>query len=868
MKYTLSLLFVFLSLSLFADEWRHYYAPDTLKTPEGKTLSKKERRRQIKEANKQDFSLSAEKRKADNLYQNLGFMEAAEYYENLEEQEMNHFVQSKLANSYRLNGQYEEAEYWYSQMIRETQDPEDYMNYALVLQSNGKCEDAVRWYSEYLKNTMDQNREFITNCEQLEYFKESSDVSIKNMEELNTEHLDFSPIRYKDGIIFTSNRDTKKGVSVNRDKWSKNNFTNIFYAKTDKNGNVKEIKAMDSDINSKYHDGVVTFNKQGNLMIFSRSNKKGRSSEGIKDLKLYSSKHTDNYWEEPVELNINSEEFASCHPTLSLDGRRLYFSSDRKGGYGGMDIWVSEKLGNKWTEPKNLGPSVNTSGQEVFPFIAEDETLYFASNGHRGIGGLDIFAIKKTDEKDETTWSIRENIGRPFNSEKDDFSFVINEDGASGYFSSNRHGGKGGDDVYEWNGAVNAKIAENTRRKICVYDETSGERLPYVDVTIVETASAGSIVEDKGNDVFLTLKPLNNENKEYVLSIASNNNERIDKRNAYQTNKKGIFYYNVNPDKNYVLLVENKKFENYRNNITGADLLSEVEYCLPIKKKTCMLLNGSVVNEAYNSRIPRAKVYLFNKCNGETTEEISDDNGEFNFCLECGCEYEVIGQKQNFSEGRTNVSTIISDCADVVANSIDISLEAVVKLSIGNAPIAINPNMPNAYNNMPYIFATPNRVNGNYPNPYNMSPEELNRYFTGKDTPTYETGQVIKLSNIYYDFDKANIRKDAANELDYVYQLLKTYPSMKLALQSHTDARGKNSYNEKLSKRRAESAMLYLVNKGISPSRLTYEGHGENKLTNDCADGINCDELQHQLNRRTEIRITSFNAPAGVRIQD
>ena len=870
MKNWIFLLLILSSNGLLAEDFRNWYTPDTLKTPEGRELSRKEKRRAAKAVAGSGFSVSSGKRKADDVYQNLGFMEAADYYEGLDGVEMNEFVQAKLANAYRLNGQYEESEYWYSRMINNTDNSEDFINYALVLQSNGKCEDAVRWYGEYLKSTMDDKREFITDCDQLEVFKESKDVTVTNMVDLNTEALDFSPIQYKNGVVFTSNRGVSRGISVNRDKWTQSSFTDIFYAKRSSSGEITEVKAMDSEINGKYHDGVVTFNKSGTLMIFSRSNKKGRGKDGIKDLKLYSAQNKGDYWSEPVELNINDKEIASCHPTLSEDGRRLYFSSDRAGGYGGMDIWMSERLGEKWQEPQNLGPSVNTSGQEVFPFIGAKETLYYASNGHRGLGGLDIFAVNKSDEADETTWSIRENLGAPFNTKKDDFGFSMNVDRESGYFSSNRVGGKGGDDIYEWKGELNEKIAQDNRREICVYDDNTGERIKGIDVMVVETTGQGSIVKNKNSDILLKLKPLSNENKEFVLTMVSESNELVDKRNSYTTNADGNFRYAIDPDHNYIMLVENPKYENFKEQISGTKLFTTDEYCFPITKKNCLVLDGTVINEAYNSRIPNAKIFLFNKCTGEMTEEMSNENGEFNFCLECGCEYEVIGQKNNFEEGRADVTTIIPDCAGNIAIGVNIPLNAVIKMKVGSPNIVGNgvgtPN-PKEGNGPTYIFATPNMLNGNMPLPNGMTPEELNRYFTGTNEATYKAGQVIKLSNIYYDFDKSFIRKDAARELDYVLQLLRTYPSMHISMMSHTDARGKDSYNERLSQRRAERAMLYLVSKGISPSRLTYEGFGENQHVNECEDGIDCDEMRHQINRRTEIKITKFNNP-NVRVQN
>ena len=876
MKKILILPILLLSLTAFAHrDFDGIISVDTLKSPEGRELTKKEQRllkRQGNAVQRGDFTLSTTKKKADDLYQNLAYMEAVDLYEQLEGVEMNEFVMGKMANSYRLNGDFEEAEYYYSQMINDTENAEDFLHYAQVLQSTGKCEDAVRWYGEYLTRTMDKNREFILDCDELEDFKVSEQVKVVNLIELNTEDLDFSPVQYKNGLVFTSNRGTDR-LAVARDKWTKDHFTDLFFAKVGSNGNIGDIESMGSEINGKFHDGVATFNRAGTMMIFSRSNKKGRSKEGTKDLKLYSASKTGDAWDNVVELNINSAEYASCHPTLSADGRRLYFTSDRPGGYGGMDIYVSRYAGGKWLEPENLGPMVNTSGNEIFPHIAQDETLYFASNGFRGIGGLDMYAIKKSDVQDETTWSIRENLGEPFNSKKDDFGFTMNQDMESGYFTSNRVGGVGGDDIYKWEGKLNEDIAANTTKRACVYDEATGERLPDVEVTVIETTEKDPLFETESSDMLLTLKPLNNENKEYVLSIVQENNEQVDKRDEYTTNQQGTFRYKVNEARNYIMVVDNPTYEPVREQVSGVKWMKENEYCITVRKRNCVVLDGNAINKKYKSAVPNAKIYLFNKCTGETEEVMSDADGLFNFCLDCDCDYEIVGQKENFSEGRATVSTRNIDCM----GSIDagVPLAATVELEVGDFTVprpGIASGGPGNYpyepgvTNPTYIFATPDISKG-FPFPGGFTPENLNRYFLGTDNPAFKEGQVIKLSNIYYDFDKYNIREDASRELDYVYQLLVTYPSMHISLMSHTDSRGTDGYNERLARNRANSAMQYLLNRGISAHRLTKEGVGERQHVNRCANGVKCDELEHQMNRRTEIKITRFSEP-GVQVEN
>ena len=207
-------------------------SPDTLEEPSGSKLAKKKRRVEGQAAQRRDFASSALKKKADKFYEALGFMAAVDLYEDLEGLEKSSVVTSKIANSYRLNGQYEDAEYYYAQIVKDTDDPEDILHYAQVLQSNGKCDDAIRWYKVYMSRSLDTRRNFIDDCDELESFK-TSDVSVENVADLNSEHLDFTPIPYRDGVIFTSNRGVNR-VAKRQDKWTNAHFSDLFYAKKTK----------------------------------------------------------------------------------------------------------------------------------------------------------------------------------------------------------------------------------------------------------------------------------------------------------------------------------------------------------------------------------------------------------------------------------------------------------------------------------------------------------------------------------------------------------------------------------------------------------------------------------------------------------
>ena len=862
-----------------------YTAADTLKDPTGSKLSKKQKRLQGKAVQGSEFSFSAVKKKADKLYSALGFMAAVDLYENLEGMEKSTRVTANVANGYRLNGQYEDAEYYYSQIIKDTDNPEDILHYAQVLQSNGKCEDAVRWYKAYLAKSMDINRDFIKDCDELEQFKESQ-VEVENVAALNSENLDFTPIPYKDGVIFTSNRGLNK-VAQRQDNWTKESFSDLFYATKDEDGNFKKIAALNGDINNKYHDGVPTFNRAGTFMIFTRNEKKFKNRNGNKDLKLYSAEGKDGFWSNVKELPINDTDYGTCHPTLSPDGRRLYFASDRAGGFGGMDIYYSERIGSSWADPVNLGATINTAGNEIFPHMGEDDDLYFSSDGHRGLGGLDIYAAKKANKNDETTWDTRENLGYPFNSPKDDFSFFINSNADGGYFTSNRDGGKGGDDIYEWKGEINSKVVKSKalERRICVFNKDTGDRIEGAEVTVFSTKQDGTVQEQvvaENREMYLTLKPLNDNSQDYVISIMEKNGSSLGRQNYFTTDPTGTFSYTPQEAQSYIFMIEKDGYFTQRKTVNSKDILKEKEYCFDLSRRNCLTLNGKVQNEAYKTPLPNAEVKIFNKCNGEMEVVFSDENGVFTACLDCACEYEIQAAKQGFDLNQTSVSTLDHDCEDV---ELEAPILALIELKTGGNPFVdynkggSNYPYPDNYGYPNAGYATPNYpYNGNHHPPgsfpnngnqnplANMTPEQLREYFLGASNKVFEVGQVIRLSNLYYDFDDYAIRKDAQMELNYLEVLLKTYPNMEIALMSHTDVRGSNSYNQNLSRNRAKEVVKYLSQKGIAKTRLVPMGFGESRPQNGCVDGVSCTEFEHQMNRRTEVRILKFDTP-GVRVE-
>ena len=782
-------------------------------------------------------------KKGDKVYDNLGYLTAADYYQDLEDDKQTYDIKLKLANSFMLNSQYEAAEYWYAQIINEVQDNETIFQYASSLQANGKCEDAIRWYKEFQTKSKDKTRSFIEDCAEIKKFDNHKHIKLFNLKDLNTEHHDFSPIPHKNGLVFTSMRGNKK-VANNTDKWTNDNYSDLFYVEKE-DDKYKDVKPLKGEVNGNFHDGVATFSAPNKQMIFTRTSKKKSDGEETKELKIFSAKGEGENWQDVKELPFSDKEYSTCHPTLSIDGQRLYFSSDRPGGFGGMDIYVSKKEGNKWGEPVNLGPTVNTSSNEIFPFISQKDKLFFASNGHKGLGGLDIFVVEKSTESDENSWADRKNVGKPINSKKDDFGFYIDTEEEMGYVSSNRPGGAGQDDIYRWEkteGIPNKKdpfdpdpdnpnavigAGKSGMHQIAVCDAKTGKKLENARVALLKSEDNWLAYEDESQmpNTILT----NNIGGDFGIKVQGGV-VRADA--SFTTNSAGAFNYFLEENKTYSFYAEKDYYRPTRQQLTGAQLMENSDYCIPLAKRNCIKLKGAVKNKNFPKYIPGAEVTLIDKCTGQITTLQTDFDGKFEMCIECTCEYDIIVKKLNFKEGQTQVSTMKVPCNSTVV------MNALVELELDRLD----------------------------PNAGNITPEYINEYMTGDPSGNYQVGQEITLNNIYYDFDKDNIRADAANDLDYIAMIMNEYQSMEISLASHTDSRGETDYNRWLSRNRSKSAKQYLIERGIESYRIHKAlGFGETRHVNDCYDGVECSEEAHQKNRRTVVTIENFNQNVPVK---
>jgi len=608
--------------------------------------------------------VSSHIRKGDRYYDAIAYSKAIPHYEKAYEKHPNQKFAINLADSYYKTGKFTKAEKVYSKVVTETTEIDiQTFNYAKVLMTNRKYDEAKLQLLKYLEiHDNDKVAQMLLNsCNTID--DRFIDTSLYKLTPITTEGLTntFSVTEYRDGIVFIADKEVFWGKKKN--PWTGTSYLNMYTMKKSNDGKWLNPQLLAGDINGPFHEGPASFSSDGSTVYFTRSNYYKRKMEVSNDLennlKIFKAKLIDGKWKNLEELPFNSDSYSVGHPTISSNGNTLYFVSDIPGGYGGTDIYKTELIDGKWTQPENIGPTVNTSGNEMFPYYGDDEALYFSSDAHNSMGGLDVFITYFNGKR----WMAPENLNYPINSFKDDFGFVINNKSNTGFISSSR---SDGDKIYEFN----------------KYDPT---------FTLYGFANK------KGNDI-----PVSGVTVEIT-------NVETGKLVSVQSNAKGLFEINLSPETKYAL------------------------YC--------------------------SKTGCFTR-----TDDLS-----------------TIGLKYS---------------TDFFA---DFELEEIII----NKPIVIK--------------------------------------------------------NIFYDFDKWNIRPDAALELDKIAQVLKDNPTIEIELGSHTDVRGSANYKQVLSERRAAAVVYYMISKGIMPSRLTWKGYGESIQINECTSiSVDCSEEKHEENRRTEFKVTKL----------
>ena len=434
-------------------------------------------------------SLTAQNKEAKGTkqFQNYAYVDAIKTYERIfakgyKSQDM----LQKLGDSYYYKGDLTSAAKWYNELLNfAPENPaEYYFRYAQALKATNDYAKADQMMAKFNQLSGNDQRAKLaaTQKDYLVQIKKNSGRYTLENAGINSQYSDYGAAYYDKKLVFTSARDTGS-LGKRKHTWTGESFTNLYTADIGEQGKVSNPKRMDMGLNSRFNESTCAFTKDGKTVYFTRNSfldKREKNSKGSTLLKIYSATFNDGKWSNIKELPFNSNDFQTAHPALSADEKTLYFVSDMPGTKGLSDIFkVSINGDGSFGTPVNLGDVINTEGRETFPMITSDGEFYFASDGHPGLGGLDVFFAKV---QPDGSFKRIHNVGEPINSSKDDFAYLINEKDRTGYVSSNRDGGNGNDDIY--------RFKENTRLVDCeqaingiVTDVADGK--PLAGVTVV-----------------------------------------------------------------------------------------------------------------------------------------------------------------------------------------------------------------------------------------------------------------------------------------------------------------------------------------------------------------------------------------------
>ncbi len=517
--------------------------------------------------------------KADNTFYLEQYVKAAELYKKVYKKTKNRAVKAEIifkqAECYRLSGNIKRAESYYKRAVKaKYPDVIVYLRYADVLRMQGDYEEAQLQYNKYMQlNPNDVNGEIgLRSCEFALKWKDiPTRYKVELMPLVNSRNSDYSPAfgngEYTE-MYFTSSR--AGGLTDDIDQITGEAFADIYFTKLNKKGIWSAPVVVSEPINTQGNEGSVVLNKRGTVMYLTQCKVEKKKALGCG---IYVSTRKGKLWGEPqlVQIKLDSNTTIG-HPALSKDESMLIFSSDMLGGYGGKDLWLVQKeKRNTWSSPINLGPMVNTPGDEMFPFLHTDGSVYFSSNGHIGMGGLDIY---KTSKDENGAYILPINLKSPVNSSADDFSMIIEKKGERGYLASNRDGGKGGDDIYQFELPPLVFLVKGV-----VTDSKTGGILTNTKVQLIgNDGTAKEVVTDNTGAYQFTLKPLTSY--ELVINLEGYLKKSVNETTVgIENNKIFVIDFVLDPVKKEIILprieYDFAKWNLRSQSIADLDMLAE-----------------------------------------------------------------------------------------------------------------------------------------------------------------------------------------------------------------------------------------------------------------------------------------------------
>ncbi len=731
----------------------------------------------------------AKLRKAQYYMEALQYDKAIRLYEGLYRKDpSSKQALNGLAKVYQKTGNLDEAAAWYAEVSTQADLPSDFFYfYGQIELQRGNCESAQALFNDFLlRKPYDHRRATLENvCAYLDEISNPDNQYITvEHPNINSEGSDLAPAFFNDQLVFGSIRQVVGEKHLSYDLYSAK--PHIDDEAVNQQIDFGKVLPFSNDLNSGLNEAIITFSPDYTEAYFTRNSDLKATDERfpLRRLEILVALQNGNgQWSLPRPLSINSPNYSTAHPALSPDGNRLFFTSDRSGGFGGKDIYVCERQGQGWGIPVNLGPGINTAGDELYPFYHADGALYFASDGHIGLGGQDIFKAKELEDK---SWGVVENLGAPINSIEDDFGLILHQNGTYGFFTSNRKGGAGGDDIY----------AFRPKRIVLNLNLVSemGEPISNM-VALMERGDEHPILTDENGHLSLFLMP--DECK----------------------------YINVADEKFYPFAAEicaSDATENGKLDINWTikrkEYSNDINYAL---SKGQSVLQGIVYDQLSGKIIPNAHIELQSDDADYTFELTSDAEGRFLYTWEKDYCFSMMVSKDGYFSKPYDSLICIKEKG------------GLKDVKVYLAPYRVS-------NNSNLIAATDGNLNG---------------FAIGSSVYNDSGSSVSYRLNIYYDSGRASVRSEGIKELNRLKELMKNNPSLLVEICSHTDAIGPAAANWRLSQRRADAIVRYLVKRGIAGNRLIARGYGEERLVNDCVDGVKCPEEAHQLNRRTEFRV-------------
>ncbi|PKQ62330.1 hypothetical protein BZG02_13560 [Labilibaculum filiforme] len=586
-----------------------------------------------------NFSVGAQLlEKANKHFDSFSYQEAVELYEIIWQKDSSNLnIAKQLANSYRLVNNTEKSEQWYARLIKtEIAESEDYLHYSRALQSNMKYSEAKLWMEKYLENSNTPNQDVIDLGGIAKLKENSLKVNVEPIS-ANSEASDFGVAYYRNDVVFSSAREKTSLIKRNH-LWNNQNYLRLYQAHVGDEGNLLNASLFSKNLTTNLHDGPVCFTNSGDEMFLTRnylssSKRAKRNNQGVVSIKLYHCNKEGDDWSAPELLSINLDGYSTGHPALAADGKSLYFISDRPGGFGGTDLYVSTKIESGWSEPKNLGDKINTPENEMFPFVDGTNKLFFASKGHLGFGGLDIFSIDLNDSNSKPL-----NLGSPINSAKDDFNLILKK--GSGYFASNRLKGESYDDIYYF--------------------------------TLLSRTIKGQV--------------FNAETKEILGNTKVSLIDKTGKLSEVITDSDGKFLFEITKIDNYQLRSEKKYFFDGEGAIPASELrrnaeLNQLIYQIPDRE---LLLDGIVVYQEDQFPVDNVNVSIKNKMSAEIIDLTTDANGKFSVTLLRDIDYIIEYHKKGILGKSRKLST-----HEVIGNKL-FAKEEVDKVQVGKVFVLDN----------------------------------------------------------------------------------------------------------------------------------------------------------------------------------